>query len=148
MDGIFVAYHNTVRCFGFQYLPLGELDQRLFGSTEVAVQVFSLCVGVLERILHEVTTMLPGRELSLTVSHKRRPFTRKDEEPAEAFNELEVTAQPADWDGDGPVPTRALRFKFTNRLDGEFVGLDVPQFSEDPEVRKKQECKSCLYECI
>jgi hypothetical protein len=22
MDGIFVAYHNTARVFGFQYLPL------------------------------------------------------------------------------------------------------------------------------
>lgn len=29
MDGVFVAYHNLAKIFGFQYLPLGELD-RLF----------------------------------------------------------------------------------------------------------------------
>lgn len=32
MDGIFVAFHNTERIFGFQYLPLPELDQSLHGS--------------------------------------------------------------------------------------------------------------------
>ena len=32
MDGIFVAYHNTARIFGFQYLPLEEMDERLYGA--------------------------------------------------------------------------------------------------------------------
>lgn len=29
MDGIFVAYHNTVRMFGFEYLPLSKIDEIL-----------------------------------------------------------------------------------------------------------------------
>lgn len=139
MDGIFVAYHNTVRCLGFQYLPLSELDQRLFGSTEIATQVFSLCVGVLERILDEASSMFPGKEVSLTINH-RRP----EGKGGEPVNQLEVTAQPLVWDEPGPMPTRAMLFTMRNKLDGGIVGdegIEVPQFSDDPVEQREQECK-------
>lgn len=78
MDGIFVAYHNTARIFGFQYLPLSvlsallsssplraisrtELDERLFGSTEMADQAFKLCVSSLEILLEEVVKPFPDQ---------------------------------------------------------------------------------------
>jgi hypothetical protein len=60
MDGIFVAYHNTKRLTGFQYLPMyvrrrapsgtlelttrAEIDERIFGSSEMANQAFNLVV--------------------------------------------------------------------------------------------------------
>lgn len=35
MDGIFVAYHNVKLFFGFQYLPLLEIDQVFYGDKHV-----------------------------------------------------------------------------------------------------------------
>lgn len=34
MDGIFVAYHNMKKLLGFQYLPLGEIDNYFFGEPD------------------------------------------------------------------------------------------------------------------
>lgn len=36
MDGIFVAYHNISRMFGFQYLPLDEIDHIIHSSYDAA----------------------------------------------------------------------------------------------------------------
>lgn len=34
MDGIFVAYHNIARIFGFQYISIEEMDRALHGQVE------------------------------------------------------------------------------------------------------------------
>ncbi|KAL1405848.1 hypothetical protein Q8F55_007526 [Vanrija albida] len=137
MDGIFVAYHNTVRCFGFQYLPLSELDERLFGSTEIANQVFHLCVGMLERILEQATKVFPDRSLSMTIQRTKPPPTQHDFE-----NELIVTFQPTTWDdADTPVPIRALRIKLKSELDGTLIEGGALELSVDRIVRKEQKLK-------
>jgi hypothetical protein len=61
MDGVFVAYHNTSRMFGFQYVPLKEMDQRLFGSHEGGERVFKSCLGLLEVIAENVVSCFPGQ---------------------------------------------------------------------------------------
>ena len=75
MDGIFVAYHNTAKIFGFRYLPMyvnterswialtivrTEIDEQLFGSTELAESAFKLCVALFEGLMDEITTCFPG----------------------------------------------------------------------------------------
>ena len=59
MDGIFVAYHNTEKFFGFQYIPLEEMDTRLFGSSLAGKRVFEKCVGLLEAIAGEIVDSFP-----------------------------------------------------------------------------------------
>jgi hypothetical protein len=60
MDGVFVAYHNTARIFGFQYIPLEEMDERLFGvAGETGDRVFEKCVGLLEEIVEEAILCFP-----------------------------------------------------------------------------------------
>lgn len=60
MDGVIVAYHNTARMFGFQYIPLEEMDQRLFGSAPgIGDRVFDKCVGLMERVADEVVECFP-----------------------------------------------------------------------------------------
>ena len=34
MDGAFVAYHNTQKIFGFEYIKLKEMEERVFGCQE------------------------------------------------------------------------------------------------------------------
>jgi hypothetical protein len=60
MDGIFVAYHNTAKIFGFQYVPLCEIDNRLFGSSVSGDRVFRKCVELLEAVSDEIVACFSG----------------------------------------------------------------------------------------
>lgn len=59
MDGIFVAYHNTQRVFGFEYVPVSQMDEALFGSPEEGDKVFKLCLGYMEQVLEDATAAFP-----------------------------------------------------------------------------------------
>ena len=69
MDGVIVAYHNTSRMFGFQYISLPEMDACLFGPGEgVGDRVFSKCIGLLENVMEEVALCFPDEVLSALAS--------------------------------------------------------------------------------
>ena len=59
MDGVMVAYHNNARIFGFQYIPLEEMDARLYGNPASGPRVFEKAVGLLETIFSEIVTYFP-----------------------------------------------------------------------------------------
>jgi hypothetical protein len=61
MDGVLVAYHNTSRIFGFQYIPLAEMDARLFGDASRGERVFNKCVSLLEEVLVEAIACFPDQ---------------------------------------------------------------------------------------
>lgn len=50
MDGIFVAYHNISKMFGFQYLPLDELDYIIHSS----------CNGKFDSLLEQKNEIMKG----------------------------------------------------------------------------------------
>jgi hypothetical protein len=62
MDGIFLAYHNIERIFGFQYLSLAEMDKVLHGQNDTALgdQEFKLSIGLMDEILSKATEKFPG----------------------------------------------------------------------------------------
>ncbi|KAJ9478695.1 putative mitochondrial translation system component PET127 [Pseudozyma hubeiensis] len=72
MDGIFVAYHTTSTIFGFQYISVEEMNERLFGTQEMADQAFRLSLGMMERVLDAATGVFPGESLKITVESKER----------------------------------------------------------------------------
>lgn len=61
MDGIFVAFHNTERIFGFQYISLPEMDASLHGQydTSIGDQEFKLSLDLLNKILDKATKRFP-----------------------------------------------------------------------------------------
>ena len=61
MDGIFVAYHNTQRIFGFQYISLAEMDAALHGQWETTLgdQQFRLSLDLLNKVLDRATKKYP-----------------------------------------------------------------------------------------
>lgn len=65
MDGIFVAYHNIERIFGFQYIPLDEMDQALHGTSNTSLgdREFELSLGLWEKILDKATQKFPKKSL-------------------------------------------------------------------------------------
>ena len=69
MDGIFLAYHNTQRIFGFQYIPLEEMDQAIHGTSDrdLGDQEFKISVSLLNDLMNRATERFPGRSLRIHV---------------------------------------------------------------------------------
>lgn len=67
MDGIFVAYHNTERIFGFQYISLPEMDYALHGTKDPAIgdSEFKLSIELLGRVLERATAKWPEQSMRL-----------------------------------------------------------------------------------
>ena len=67
MDGVFVAYHNIERIFGFQYISLPEMDKTLHGTSDTLIgdQEFRMSLGLFNEILDKATKKYPE-----TVSNK------------------------------------------------------------------------------
>jgi hypothetical protein len=69
MDGIFVAFHNTERIFGFQYVSLEEMDQAIHGTMnrKVGDEEFKASIGLLNELLDRATKRFPEQSLRLHV---------------------------------------------------------------------------------
>ncbi|KAL5334773.1 Pet127-domain-containing protein [Aspergillus crustosus] len=65
MDGIFVAFHNIEKIFGFQYVSLGEMDYALHGQNDRSLgdTEFQLSLQLWNRILNMATTKYPKQNL-------------------------------------------------------------------------------------
>lgn len=61
MDGIFVAYHNVERIFGFQYISLSEMDLALHQQEDTSLgdQEFKLSLELMNKVLDEATKKYP-----------------------------------------------------------------------------------------
>ena len=61
MDGIFVAYHNTERIFGFQYIPLSEMDLAIHGQRDTLLgdQEFKFSLKLLNELLDMAAERYP-----------------------------------------------------------------------------------------
>lgn len=69
MDGVFIAYHNTARMFGFQYVPVTEMEERLYGPgpPERGDRVFEKCVGLMEVVLAQIVRCFPRQVSRLSI---------------------------------------------------------------------------------
>lgn len=67
MDGIFVAFHNIERIFGFQYVPLSEMDYAIHGQSDTALgdREFQYSVKLWNKILDKATAKYPKQSLRL-----------------------------------------------------------------------------------
>ncbi|KAK7056724.1 hypothetical protein VNI00_002441 [Paramarasmius palmivorus] len=115
MDGVFVAYHNTARMFGFQYVPLEEMDQRLFSEVPgVGDRVFQKCVELLEVVVDEIIACFPGQSVKCTF------------ETRQAGKDMDVWVEPAEWDRlDKPKPIKQLCVNARSFLGNTPVKGDV-----------------------
>ncbi|KHO00300.1 PET127-like protein [Metarhizium album ARSEF 1941] len=69
MDGIFVAFHNTQRIFGFQYISLAEMDHAIHGTHDPRLgdEEFKCSIMLLNDLMNRATQRFPGRTLRLHV---------------------------------------------------------------------------------
>ncbi|EKG09874.1 Mitochondrial protein Pet127 [Macrophomina phaseolina MS6] len=63
MDGIFVAYHNIERIFGFQYVSIEEMDAALHnpesGTRHLGDQEFRISIDLFNKVLNMATAKFP-----------------------------------------------------------------------------------------
>ena len=61
MDGIFVAFHNVERIFGFQYISLQEMDLAIHGHSDTTFgdQEFKLSLDLMNKVLDRATIKYP-----------------------------------------------------------------------------------------
>ncbi|KAH8821551.1 mitochondrial protein Pet127-domain-containing protein [Xylogone sp. PMI_703] len=87
MDGIFVAYHNTERIFGFQYISQPEMDLALHGTEDPTTgdSEFKLSLELLNRILDRATSRFPEKSLRIHFETReaKTPFMYIFAEPIE-----------------------------------------------------------------
>ncbi|KAG1837781.1 mitochondrial protein Pet127-domain-containing protein [Suillus subalutaceus] len=101
MDGVFVAYHNTARVFGFQYVSLEEMDARLFGqdvkpagvvngdsAPTRGARIFEKCVKVLEMVMDEIVGVFGERSVKCT-------FETRERSP-----KMNIWVEPVEWDAE------------------------------------------------
>jgi hypothetical protein len=54
MQGAAIAYHNTQKVFGFEYIKLEDMENRVFGCKEFSDIVFNSSLCLLEKVLDYV----------------------------------------------------------------------------------------------
>ncbi|KAK0754948.1 mitochondrial protein Pet127-domain-containing protein [Schizothecium vesticola] len=89
MDGIFVAFHNTERIFGFQYIPLTEMDLALHGTDNVTLghREYKASIHMLNEILDKAIERYPKQPLRIHVE------TRPSDPPVMYFFAKPVTPE-------------------------------------------------------
>lgn len=67
MDGIFVAYHNIARIFGFQYISLEDMDLALHGQRDRSLGdgEFHLSLRLLNDVFNQATEQFPEQTLRI-----------------------------------------------------------------------------------
>lgn len=76
MDGIFVAYHNTVNFFGYEYLALKEMENVLFENPTMSHNAYHVSMTVYEKLIRTVIDKCDSDDVVLRVvmkSHVRGP---------------------------------------------------------------------------
>ncbi len=68
MDGIFACYHNTIRAFGFQYFPLDEINEYVFGNSKFSQEAYNVCFKLLQTILDHTTPHFAGKDYRIIFS--------------------------------------------------------------------------------
>lgn len=68
MDGIYLAYHNVDRLFGFQYMSVSEMDLAIHGQMDTTLgdQEFRASLGILQEILNRATEAFPQQSSRIT----------------------------------------------------------------------------------
>ncbi|KAL2760780.1 hypothetical protein ACRALDRAFT_1059478 [Sodiomyces alcalophilus JCM 7366] len=129
MDGIFVAFHNTQRIFGFQYIPLEEMDNAIHGVNDrnLGDQEFKLSLHLLNKVFDRATERFPGQTLRIHVETRpgdppfmyifAKPVTPKEVEQVQNANQAAVA-------------------EFERQLQG--IEQEEPEATETPDLEGEQ----------
>lgn len=143
MDGIFVAYHNVERIFGFQYLPISAMDEAIHGTSDTTLgdAEFKVSVAFLNQLLDRLTEKFP--EQSLQIDFETRPLSKASKTPeADCF--MYVFAQPTSEEEIKSIQERNL--KEITEYERLVIGLDPRQQKDLVQAGLEREAKEAELE--
>lgn len=59
MDGVIVAYHNTIKIMGFQYFSVDAMEKRVYGESGYGERIFQQTLKLLEETLDVAASIFP-----------------------------------------------------------------------------------------
>uniref|UniRef100_A0A6B2KZ11 Uncharacterized protein n=1 Tax=Arcella intermedia TaxID=1963864 RepID=A0A6B2KZ11_9EUKA len=92
MDGIFVAYHNTLQLFGFEYIPLKEMEKAIFQTEQMADVSFKVMTTLLGKLLDYLTSRFKNEVLKMVMQ------TSMDSQKMKIFVERIPSEADKGWD--------------------------------------------------
>ncbi|KAK4539813.1 hypothetical protein LTR36_010347 [Oleoguttula mirabilis] len=77
MDGIFVAYHNVQRIFGFQYVSIADMDRAIHGQVDPCLgdQEFRTSLQLMNEVMEMATQQFPETSLRMHFEATEVPTT-------------------------------------------------------------------------
>lgn len=143
MDGIFVAFHNTQRIFGFQYIPLEEMDNSLHGTErrELGDQEFKVSLKILNDLLDRATKKFPGRSLRLVAEARQAkvPFLYFFAEPVS-----DEEMKESDEASTESTMKLAEEIIDQSQRDREVLELTEKEHEQEQEQEQEQEVESTV----
>eukprot|EP00434_Breviolum_minutum_P037293 symbB.v1.2.033064.t1/scaffold4054.1/size45513/2 len=127
MDGVIVAYHNTAEIFGFQYIPLDDMERCVYGGTEAADVAFDLCSQLLEKIMDLLTE---DSELSAFGTIKVQ-LVSEDDSNNGLGNALDITAAVVVKEGEDNEPDELGIVRNFRILADTFHGDGSPRAADE-----------------
>lgn len=158
MDGIFVAYHNTERIFGFQYIPLEEMDQSMHGTSNKTLgdKEFTASLKLWNELLNQATAKFPGQSLRTFVETKSNkgvqfmyffaePVTEEDikeiqekkKEDVDHFRQHVLGMPPQDDTADAPAEPEATA-EPEDEVEDE-IAIEDQETDKDKDVEPVEE---------
>lgn len=143
MDGIFVAYHNVERIFGFQYLPISAMDEAIHGTSDTTLgdQEFKISVAFLNQVLDKLTERFPKQ--SLQIDFETRPLTKGSKSPEkECF--MYIIAQPTSEEEIQAIQEKNL--KEITEYERQVIGLNPREQKELVQAGLEKEAREAELE--
>ncbi|KAI9813758.1 MAG: hypothetical protein M1827_003548 [Pycnora praestabilis] len=161
MDGIFVAFHNTERIFGFQYISVPEMDLALHGQSDTTIgdQEFKLSLELLNKVLDRATKKFPEKSLRIHFETREsqtpfmyifaEPVSEEQVEQIQTNNKAKIDKFERDFLGldreeavaeqpaEGTSPKQEweeLQAKVEREMENDELSLGLPKSAENVEV--------------
>eukprot|EP01129_Flabellula_baltica_P013587 TRINITY_DN6338_c0_g1_i1.p1 TRINITY_DN6338_c0_g1~~TRINITY_DN6338_c0_g1_i1.p1 ORF type:complete len:460 (+),score=73.74 TRINITY_DN6338_c0_g1_i1:85-1464(+) len=55
MEGMLISYHNTLKFFGFEYIPLKDMERAVFESQKMAHTSFQVMFAIFTEVMEKIT---------------------------------------------------------------------------------------------
>jgi hypothetical protein len=146
MDGIFVAFHNTERIFGFQYVSLPEMDFALHGQDDTVLgdSEFKVSLELLNKVLDRATSRFPEQSLRLFFETRdanppfmyifAEPVTEDEIDQIQNSNKAEIEEYERSVLGIQPQRTAEEIREEERRMEWERLQAHVEESMDDDEL--------------
>lgn len=118
MDGALIAYHNTQKVFGFEYVKISEMSDRIFGNHFFFDLIFKYSLILTEKIFDVLTEDFWNHNVLKIGIYANQPkfcidilveFFENDDVYIDAFEQRDV--DPIDFYNDINIKPKVMKYE-------------------------------------